>query len=197
MMFRSCTANSPRCAGSRSSCIAGNATCCWVKMAPGKSTLLRVLAGLLTPTVGTIELIAEDGTRLGPREVREWIGYMSHAPMLYDELSATENLAYFAGLYAGGSTMTPQSALERSRFGPDPCQARWAVFPGHAAADVAGQGPALAAAAVAAGRTFLKHGRWKCAADAEPDRRPARCGNNDCVDHPPAGTCVTAGGCSC
>ncbi len=84
----------------------------------GKSTLLRVLAGLLTPTVGAVEVIAEDGRKFGPREMREWIGYMSHAPMLYDELSATENLAYFAGLYASGSTLSPQSAL--NAVGLDP-----------------------------------------------------------------------------
>ena len=77
----------------------------------GKSTLLRVLAGLLTPTVGTISLIADTGVPCGPREMREWIGYMSHAPMLYDELSARENLAYFAGLYGAGSTLSPHAAL--------------------------------------------------------------------------------------
>src|SRR6266700_5117825 len=36
---------------------------------------------------------------------------MSHAPMLYDELSAEENLRYFAGLYRSCSCLTPSEAL--------------------------------------------------------------------------------------
>ena len=84
----------------------------------GKSTLLRVLAGLLTPTVGKVELMQADGQRLKPSEMRGAIGYMSHAAMLYDELSATENLAYFARLYPYGSTLTPEEAL--SAVGLDP-----------------------------------------------------------------------------
>src|ERR1700761_2969137 len=62
----------------------------------GKSTLLRILAGLLRPSYGTIRLF--DGH---PHDQRERIGYMSHAAMLYDELSAAENLRYFAALYPG------------------------------------------------------------------------------------------------
>lgn len=61
----------------------------------GKSTLLRILAGLIAPTHGTVEV-------LGTRELREVtgrLGYMGHASLLYDELSAMENLRYFAGLY--------------------------------------------------------------------------------------------------
>ena len=33
------------------------------------------------------------------REVAQRVGYMGHAPLLYDELSGMENLRYFAGLY--------------------------------------------------------------------------------------------------
>ena len=36
---------------------------------------------------------------------------MSHAPMLYDELSAMENLRYFAGLYRSCPCLTPDEAL--------------------------------------------------------------------------------------
>ena len=72
----------------------------------GKSTLLRVLAGLLAPTLGKVTVL---GT--SPALARDRIGYMSHAPMLYDELTALENLAYFASLYAPMPTLTPQEAL--------------------------------------------------------------------------------------
>jgi heme ABC exporter ATP-binding subunit CcmA len=60
----------------------------------GKSTLLRLIAGLITPTRGTITIFGGK-----PQEERKRIAYMSHAPMLYDELSAMENLTYFAGLH--------------------------------------------------------------------------------------------------
>jgi heme ABC exporter ATP-binding subunit CcmA len=81
----------------------------------GKSTLLRILAGLLEPTLGTARIFTEDkGSEGKPEKIasqRARIGYMSHAPMLYDELSATENLRYFAGLYQTCSCLTPAEAL--------------------------------------------------------------------------------------
>src|SRR5271166_3594812 len=61
----------------------------------GKSTLLRVVAGLTQPSQGSVTLLGA-GTA---REVAHRIGYMGHAPLLYDELSGMENLRYFAGLY--------------------------------------------------------------------------------------------------
>jgi ABC-type multidrug transport system ATPase subunit len=61
----------------------------------GKSTLLRIVAGLTPPTRGTVSLLGS--TTL--RAVCDRIGYMAHAPLLYDELDAMENLRYFAGLY--------------------------------------------------------------------------------------------------
>ena len=54
----------------------------------GKSTLLRVLAGLLRPTGGKVTVFGEGE----PHDVRDRIGYMSHAPMLYDEFTGQENL---------------------------------------------------------------------------------------------------------
>jgi heme exporter protein A len=54
----------------------------------GKTTLLRVLARLAAPSAGTLELPA-----------REQIGYLGHAPNVYRELTALENLTLFARLY--------------------------------------------------------------------------------------------------
>jgi heme ABC exporter ATP-binding subunit CcmA len=76
----------------------------------GKSTLLRILAGLLEPTLGTARMLS-DGKPEKIANQRARIGYMSHAPMLYDELSAEENLRYFAGLYRTCSCLTPSEAL--------------------------------------------------------------------------------------
>jgi heme ABC exporter ATP-binding subunit CcmA len=84
----------------------------------GKSTLLRVVAGLLKPTHGHVRIF--DAAK--PFDVRDRIGYMSHAPMLYDELSAMENLDYFAGLYRGRACLTPRQALKA--VGLDPALAR-------------------------------------------------------------------------
>jgi ABC-type multidrug transport system ATPase subunit len=61
----------------------------------GKSTLLRIVAGLLNPSRGHVQVLGT--TDLG--SIRPQLGYMAHAPLLYDELDAMENLLYFAGLY--------------------------------------------------------------------------------------------------
>jgi heme ABC exporter ATP-binding subunit CcmA len=73
----------------------------------GKSTLLRVIAGLLKPTHGTVRLFGDHP----PADARDRIGYMSHAPMLYDELSGVENLDYFARLYREQPCLSPEAAL--------------------------------------------------------------------------------------
>jgi len=81
----------------------------------GKSTLLRILAGLLRPSFGTVKLF--DGHE--PQHARERIGYMSHAPMLYDELTGQENLRYFAKLYAGRQCLDPADVLRQVGLDPD------------------------------------------------------------------------------
>lgn len=73
----------------------------------GKSTLLRVVAGLLHPTFGSVHLFGSETAQ----EARQRIGYLSHASMLYDEMTALENLRYFAALYANAPTLLPQEAL--------------------------------------------------------------------------------------
>ncbi len=54
-----------------------------------------------------------------PHEARARIGYMSHAPMLYDELTAQENLRYFASLYPGRACLSPAEALRQVGLDPD------------------------------------------------------------------------------
>jgi heme ABC exporter ATP-binding subunit CcmA len=86
----------------------------------GKSTLLRILAGLLRPSFGKVRVF--DSTKTGglePHEARERIGYMSHAPMLYDELTAQENLRYFRSLYAGRACLEPADALRQVGLDPE------------------------------------------------------------------------------
>lgn len=61
----------------------------------GKTTLLRILAGLAQPTRGAVSVFETSDLK----SVAARIGYMAHPSMLYDELSALENLGYFAALY--------------------------------------------------------------------------------------------------
>ena len=72
----------------------------------GKSTLLRILAGLLQPAFGSVTLFGGE-----PATAREQVGYMSHAPMLYEEFTAVENLRYFAKLYTPQPCLDPAQAL--------------------------------------------------------------------------------------
>jgi heme ABC exporter ATP-binding subunit CcmA len=81
----------------------------------GKSTLLRILAGLLRPSHGTVKVFGN----LEPHDARARIGYMSHAPMLYDELTAKENLTYFASLYPGRACLSPAEALRQVGLDPE------------------------------------------------------------------------------
>jgi len=62
----------------------------------GKSTFLRILAGLLTPSAGTIRVSTPDGTVREADWRRRWTGYLSPDLTLYDEFSALENLEFFA-----------------------------------------------------------------------------------------------------
>ncbi|MCB9458967.1 MAG: heme ABC exporter ATP-binding protein CcmA [Anaerolineaceae bacterium] len=64
----------------------------------GKSTLLRLIAGLIKPSSGTIEI----GGWQMPKEaaaVRAQIGMVSHQSLLYGNLTARENLVFFARMY--------------------------------------------------------------------------------------------------
>lgn len=64
----------------------------------GKSTLLRILGALARPTSGKVTI---GGWEL-PAEadyVRAQLGVVSHLPLLYDTLTAEENLLFFARLY--------------------------------------------------------------------------------------------------
>jgi len=81
----------------------------------GKSTLLRILAGLLQPSHGTVKLFGGEN----PHDARDRIGYMSHAPMLYDELTGVENLRYFASLYPGRACLSPAEALRQVGLDPE------------------------------------------------------------------------------
>jgi heme exporter protein A len=64
----------------------------------GKSTLLSILATLLTPSTGRVEYGATTA-QLAGAALRGRLGLLGHDLYLYPELTARENLAFFAGLY--------------------------------------------------------------------------------------------------
>ena len=64
----------------------------------GKSTLLSVLATLAAPATGSVRYGAVTAGEAGAA-LRAHIGFLSHDLQLYPELSARENLEFFAGLH--------------------------------------------------------------------------------------------------
>lgn len=61
----------------------------------GKTTFLRIAAGLSRPTSGILHVGSQD---IITSAVRMRIGFVAHQTMLYDELTAEENLLLFARL---------------------------------------------------------------------------------------------------
>jgi len=64
----------------------------------GKSTAIRMLCGLLRPSSGRALVLGVD-VGLDPESVKRAIGYMSQRFSLYDDLSVSQNLRFFGGVY--------------------------------------------------------------------------------------------------
>jgi heme exporter protein A len=64
----------------------------------GKTTLLRMLALLLRPTAGELVLFGTSGSA-APPVLRRRIGYAGHESLCYPDLTAAENLAFYARLF--------------------------------------------------------------------------------------------------
>ena len=65
----------------------------------GKTTFLRILASLARPSLGEVRIA---GHRLPEQAsaVRRLLGVVSHQPLLYGDLTAEENLSFFARMYS-------------------------------------------------------------------------------------------------
>ena len=76
----------------------------------GKTTLLRILATLARSSAGEVTI---DGLDLhcDAQDIRRRIGYLGHQPMLYEELTAAENLDFFARMYGVQNRQAQVSAL--------------------------------------------------------------------------------------
>ncbi len=64
----------------------------------GKTTLIRIVATLLRPTAGEVRVGGWPVPQRADR-VRHHIGLVSHHPLLYSDMTAAENLLFFARLY--------------------------------------------------------------------------------------------------
>ena len=64
----------------------------------GKTTTLRMLAGVLPPTSGDAEVLGESVAR-APERVKPHIAYMSQRFGLYQDLTVRENILFYADLY--------------------------------------------------------------------------------------------------
>jgi len=64
----------------------------------GKTTFLRILATLTRPTSGTVRIAGLDPAGDG-ETVRRKIGFLSHRTLLYEDLTAEQNLRFYARMY--------------------------------------------------------------------------------------------------
>jgi ABC-2 type transport system ATP-binding protein len=64
----------------------------------GKTTIIKALCGLLTPSEGTGRILGMD-IRKEAADIRHHVGYMSQKFGLYEDLTVAENIAFYAGVY--------------------------------------------------------------------------------------------------
>ncbi len=94
---------------------AGEALALFGPNGAGKTTLLRMLGGLLRPTSGKARI--GDAVLPGGPEARRRIGVISHQSLLYDALTARENVEFAARLYRVKDPVAKsRDALERMRI---------------------------------------------------------------------------------
>jgi len=76
----------------------GEGLCVCGVNASGKTTLLGIAAGLLAPGSGDVKLCGFD-VRKEPERTKMLIGFVSHSPLVYSQLTVEENLRFFSRLY--------------------------------------------------------------------------------------------------
>jgi heme exporter protein A len=79
----------------------------------GKSTLIGLLSTLVLPTAGEVRYGERSARGLGP-ELRGRIGLLAHELHLYPELSARQNLTFYAELYGLDAAAHVGPALDRA-----------------------------------------------------------------------------------
>jgi ABC-2 type transport system ATP-binding protein len=77
----------------------------------GKTTTLRMLAGLISPTVGEIRVDGQPLTALSGPALRARIGFLTETPGLWEQLTVSDNLLTYARLFG---IPRPQGVVEAS-----------------------------------------------------------------------------------
>jgi ABC-2 type transport system ATP-binding protein len=72
----------------------------------GKSSLMRAIVGVQARVTGTLELL---GLPAGTPELRPRVGYVTQAPAVYVDLTARENLRYFARVLGAADDAVPHA----------------------------------------------------------------------------------------
>src|SRR5436309_2482356 len=67
----------------------------------GKTTLMRSIVGTQLVQAGSVRVLGDEA---GSPGLRARVGYVTQAPSIYDDLSVTDNVSYFAALYGRSST---------------------------------------------------------------------------------------------
>jgi ABC-2 type transport system ATP-binding protein len=83
----------------------------------GKTTTIRMLCGLVPPTAGQATVVGHD-VATAAESIRRNIGYMSQRYGLYDDLTVSENLRFYATVYGlRGAERTERLAAHTEELG--------------------------------------------------------------------------------
>ena len=84
----------------------------------GKTTAIRILSGLASPTSGEV-IVAGINASKKPEEIKKQIGYMSQKFSLYEDLTVKENIMLYGGIYGMSKSLIKErtdSLLEKLNF---------------------------------------------------------------------------------